>query len=53
MNALRRSCRTQLVADAFVVAVLSVAQIVLLYLLWMKDRFFVPPELLVASFIET
>ncbi|KAJ3746792.1 hypothetical protein DFH05DRAFT_1459000 [Lentinula detonsa] len=50
---LRRSCRTQLVADTAVITFLLAIQIVLIYLLWMKDRFFIPPELLVAGFIET
>ncbi|KAJ4490223.1 hypothetical protein J3R30DRAFT_3420126, partial [Lentinula aciculospora] len=52
-HTLRRSCRIQLVADTLVIAFLLTIQIVLVYLLWMKDHFFIPPELLIAGFIET
>ncbi|KAJ4474160.1 hypothetical protein C8R41DRAFT_923925 [Lentinula lateritia] len=53
MNTFIRSCRTQLVADTVAITFLLAVQIVLVYLLWMKDHFFIPPELLVAGFIET
>ncbi|GAW05163.1 trna partial [Lentinula edodes] len=53
MNTFIRSCRTQLVADTVAITFLLVVQIVLVYLLWMKDHFFIPPELLIAGFIET
>ncbi|KAJ3773515.1 hypothetical protein EV361DRAFT_947380 [Lentinula raphanica] len=50
---LRRSCRIQLVADTAAISFLLAIQLGLIYLLWVKDRFFIPPELLVAGFIET